>query len=147
MSNSEMTQQQPKQIPIKEGLLTTPLFPFQQVRLMGCKCRACGEVFFGKRLGCENCSREDMEEIILSNRGKLYTYTVIEHLPPGDYKGPDPFIPYGVGLVELPEGLRIVALLTESHNLKIDMELELVVDKFYEDKDGNEVITFKFKPI
>ena len=139
-----------KRIAIDETLLTTPLDPVEQVRLRGTKCRSCGEVFFGKRSGCENCGSEDMEETVLSNRGKLYTYTTIEHLPPGDYKGPrDPFIPFVEGLVELPEGCRIVAPLTVSRNedVKIGMDLELVIDKLYEDADGNEVMAFKFKPV
>jgi len=139
-----------KRIPIDETLLTAPLDPVEQVRLRGTKCRSCGEVFFGKRVGCENCGSEDMEETVLSNRGKLYTYTIIVHLPPGDYKGPrDPFIPFGEGLVELTDGCRIVAPLTvnKDEDIKIGMDLELVVDKLCQDADGNEVMAFKFKPV
>ncbi|MBI2832271.1 MAG: OB-fold domain-containing protein [Chloroflexi bacterium] len=138
---------QKKQVPIKEGFFTMPLSPLENVRLNGSKCRKCGEVFLGKAIGCENCGSADMEELPLSKRGKLYTYTVIEHRPPGDYKGPDPFVPFGEGFVELPEGLRIVAPLTESKNLKIGMDLELVVHKLFEDANGNEVIAYKFKPV
>ena len=136
-------------IPIDETLLTTPLDPVEQVRLKGTKCRNCGEVFFGKRPSCENCTSDDLEEILLSRRGKLYTYTIIGHKPPGDYKGPDPFVPFGEGLVELPEGLRIVAPLTVNKNedIKIGMDLELLVEKLYVDEEGNEVMAFKFKPV
>ena len=104
----------------------------------------------GKHIGCENCGSEDLEAVTLSNKGKLYTFTIMENRPPGDYKGPsDPFVPFGEGLVELPEGCRILAPLTVSkpEDLKIGMDLELVVDKLYEDADGNEVMAFKFKPI
>ncbi len=111
------------------------------------KCRKCGEVFFGKIPGCENCGSTDMEQLPLCKRGKLYTYTVIEHRPPGDYKGPDPFVPFGEGFVELPEGVRIVAPLTESKNLKVGMDLELVVHKLFEDANGDDVIAYKFKPV
>lgn len=147
MVHEKIPEGQPRRIPINEDLLTTPLFPAGQVRLRGSKCRTCGEVFFGKHLSCENCGSEDIEEMPLSRRGKLYTYTVIRHRPPGDYKGPDPFVPFGVGLVELPEGCRVVAPLTASDKLEIGMELELLVDKLYEDEDGHEVMAFKFKPI
>lgn len=138
---------QPKRIPINEDLLMAPLSLPEQAKLRGSKCRSCGEVLFGKHLGCENCGSEDMEEIALSRRGRLYTYTVIGHRPPGDYKGPDPFVPFGEGLVELPEGCRIAAPLTINKDIRVGMELELVVDKLYEDEDGNEVMAFKFKPI
>lgn len=138
-----------KRIPITEGIFTTPLSQLEQVRLKGCKCRNCGEVFWGKRSFCENCSSEDLEDLVLSNKGTLYSYTIIEHRPPGDYKGPEPFVPFGVGLVELPEGVRIVTPLTVNNpaQLEIGMEMELLVEKFYEDENGKEVIAFKFKPV
>ena len=149
MANTGKGQGKPKRVPINEDLLTTPLDNPEQVNLKGTKCRNCGEVFFGKRTSCENCTSEDMEGIVLSRRGKLYTYTIIGHKPPGDYKGPDPFVSFGEGLVELPEGLRIVAPLTVNNHedIKIGMELELVVDKLYVDEEGNEVMAFKFKPV
>jgi uncharacterized OB-fold protein len=96
----------PKRVPIKEGLLTLPLSPTEQVRLAGTRCKPCGESFFGKKSFCKNCFGESMEEIRLSNRGRLYSYTVIRHRPPGDDKGPDPFTPFGLGLVELPEAVK-----------------------------------------
>ena len=138
-----------KKIPITEGIFTTPLSPPEQVRLKGCKCRNCGEVFWGERSFCENCSSDDLEDLVLSNRGNLYSYTIIEHRPAGDYKGPEPFIPFGLGLVELPEGVRIITPLTvnDPAQLKIGMEMELLMEKFCEDEDGSEVMAFKFKPI
>ena len=93
MADESIIQGQPKRVPIDEELLTMPLFPTEQVRLRGSKCRNCREVFFGKLLGCENCGSKDIEDIPLSRRGKLYTYTVVRHRPAGDYKGPDPFVP------------------------------------------------------
>lgn len=136
-------------VPIKEGLLTSPLSPLEQVRLQGSRCRSCGEVFLGIHKGCENCQGDDLESVVLSNRGKLYSYTVIRNRPPGNYVGSEPFVPFAVGLVELPEGLRILSPLTDCDidALEIDTDLELVIGKFYEDQEGNEVIAFKFKPV
>ncbi len=89
-----------------------------------------------------------MEEIRFANRGKLYSYTVIRHRPPGDYKGPDPFVPFGLGLVELPEGIRVLSRIDGDINtLKIGMELELEVYRLYEDAEGNEVMAFHFKKV
>ena len=140
-------------VPINETLLTTPMEPIEQVRLKGTKCRNCGEVFLGKHIGCENCGSEDLEPVILGNKGKLWSFTVVDAPPPGDYKGgpKDPFTPFGVGLVELPEGCRIIAPLSTNkpEDLKacIDKEMELVVEKLYENEEGNEVMAFKFKPV
>lgn len=83
-----------------------------------------------------------MENILLSRRGKLYTYTVVRY-PPPDYKGS---APYGVGIIELPEGIKINSVLTEYENLKIGMEMELVIEKLHEDEKGDKVMTYKFKP-
>ncbi len=151
MTNSEVGKGQPKRIPVNEDLLMAPLSPPEQARLRGSKCRGCGEVFFGKRLSCENCGSEDVEEIALSRKGRLYTYTVIEHRPPGDYKGPDPFVPFATGSVDLPEGIRVPGQMASGYtekNLKIGMEMELIRDKLYDDKEtGNEVICWKWKPV
>jgi uncharacterized OB-fold protein len=140
---------QPKRVGVRDGIFTTPLYPSEQARLKGSKCRVCGEVFLGKHLSCGNCANEDMEEIVLSNRGKLYTHTVIRNRPPGDYKGPEPFVPFGEGLIELPEGIRILSPLIgcDANKLKIGTEWQLVVDVLYVDADGNEVMAFKFKPV
>jgi uncharacterized OB-fold protein len=141
---------QSKRVPIREDLFTQPLDRLEAVRLKGSRCRNCGEVFLGKAPACGNCVGEKMEELILSNRGTLWSYTILRYQPPGNYKGPtDPYIPFAEGLVELPEGIRILAPLTEHDfdKIKIGMPLELVVDKLYTDDNNNEVIAFSFKPV
>lgn len=143
-----MNSQERKRVPIKDGLLTMPLSPPDQVRLIGSKCGTCGEASLGKRPTCPNCGRIGIEEVPLSQKGKLWTYTVIRHRPPGDYKGPEPFVPFGLGLVELPEGIRVLSPIEmDIDHLKIGMELQLLVYKLYENEEGEEVIAFKFKPV
>ncbi|MBU2608663.1 MAG: OB-fold domain-containing protein [Chloroflexi bacterium] len=136
-------------IPVREGLFTMPLSPLEQVRLVGSRCRTCGEVGLGTNFSCQNCAGDDMEVIPLSPEGKLWTYTVIRNRPPGDYKGPDnPYLPLGEGLVELPEGIRVLSPLgNDVDNLEIGMDLRLKVYPLYENNDGNEVIAFKYEPV
>ncbi len=147
---AQSTVQKPvKRVPIREDLFTTPLDDLKQVRLKGSRCRDCGEVFMGKAITCAHCSGENMEEIVLSNRGTLWTYTLIQYQPPGEYKGPvNPFVPFAEGLVELPDGIRIVAPIKECSldAVKIGMPLELVIHEFFQDEDGNQVVAFYFKP-
>ncbi len=144
----QMNSSEKKQIPIKEGLFTEPLSPPEQIRLIGSKCKKCGEISLGKRQTCSNCGRDDMEKIPLSRKGKLWTYTVIRHKPPGDYKGPDPFVPFGLGLVEVPEGIRILApVKCELEKLNVGMGLEMEVYPLYSDENGNEVMAFRFRPV
>ena len=134
-------------IPIREDIFTSPLDPLENLRLQGSRCRSCGEVAFGVANSCQNCAAQDMEVIPLSQDGTLWTFTVIRNRPPGDYKGPDPFVPFGEGLVELAEGILIKTPLGGNPDqLEIGMKIHLVTYKLYDDENGNEVITFRFDP-
>lgn len=132
-----------KQIPINEKILRLST-EVEEPHLIGVKCKSCGEYFFPKRDRCLNCCNEDMEEINLSKRGKIYTYTIIHHSPPG-YNGP---VPYAVGAVELPEGIIILSPLKDFdfNKIKVGMDVEVVFEKIYEDDKGNDIIGYKFKP-
>ena len=138
-----------KRVPVREGFFTSLDKPLEQIQLKGCRCRSCGQAFLGPMAACENCQSPDLEEIALSRRGKLYTYTVLRNKPPGDYKGPEPFQPFAAAMVELPEGLCILSPLKDCNfeRLKVGTPLELVVEPLYVDGEGNEVIAYKFRPV
>lgn len=131
--------------PVREGLFLNIDQSLDQVRLAGSQCSQCGEVTLGSVSHCPNCGSDKLTEIALSERGSLWTYTVARHKPPGDYRGPEPFEPYGIGLVELPEGLRVVT--------RIDGDIdEMEIGKpmvfnpgLRHDPDGSLVITFGFR--
>ena len=57
-------------------------------------------------------------------------------------------MPFGVGLVQLDDVVRVEARLTESDPAKLDfgMEVELQIVPFYVDADGDEIMTFAFAP-
>ncbi|MBC8274256.1 MAG: OB-fold domain-containing protein [Chloroflexi bacterium] len=138
-----------KVIPVKEGLWTTPSSPDGQPQLIGSRCLHCGELYFPKKVRgvCANCQQESLEDVRLSRRGKIHSFSVVMQQPGGGYyKGP---VPYAYGCVDLPEGVRIVSLLTESdpEKLEIDMDVEMVVEKLCDDDEGNVITTFKFKPV
>ena len=132
----------------KDDFFSKPFYPLEKVALMGSRCRNCGEVYFGKAIACQNCRSEDLEDTALGHEGTLYTYTIIRNKPPGDYKGSDPFEPFAVGLVELPEGIRILAPLAgcSFDGIKIGMKLQLSIDEFYEDEEGKTVLSYSFRP-
>ncbi|MFC2065673.1 Zn-ribbon domain-containing OB-fold protein [Chloroflexota bacterium] len=135
-----------KQVPIENGLFTLPSSKSDEPNLIGSKCRNCGEVFFPRQVICSNCSGEDLYEIPLSRRGKVFSSTVLRYGPPL-YKGPLP-IPHG--RVELAEGVIVPTPFTDcdvDETLKIGTEVEMVIEKFGEDEEGNEIITYKFKPV
>jgi uncharacterized OB-fold protein len=87
-----------------------------------------------------------VQPIALGNLGTLWTFTVVRHRPPGNYKGPDPFVPFGIGLVELPEGVRVMSpIRCEPAELRIGMRLAFE-PLLRSDGDGREVVGFVFAP-
>jgi uncharacterized OB-fold protein len=145
-TGSESKNKESKQFLIDEGIFAIPSSPSEEPHLIGSRCKNCGEAAFPKQMGCPNCCSEDVEEILLGPRAKLWSFTNNNYPVPEGYKGP---VPYGIGMVDLPEGPRIVAYLTESdpEKLRVGMDLMLVIDKMFDDEEGNEVIGFKFKPL
>jgi len=111
--------------------------------LIGGKCTSCQAVFFPKQSICPRCTGQSIEETPLSRKGRLYTYTEVYQKPP-DYDGP---IPYLIGRVLLPEGVFVLAQLKAGkEDLKINMDMKLVVESIYRDEIGKEIIGYKFMP-
>jgi len=138
---------QSKRVPLQDGLYT---WPDERPRLIAGKCRQCGELAFPRQQTCASCTSSATDEVLLGRRGTLWTWT-IQHFPPPSppYTGDRAsFAPFGVGYVELPEGIRVEARLTENDptRLRIGMEMELVIEPFGVDDDGNERVTFAFAP-
>jgi uncharacterized OB-fold protein len=138
------------QVPIREGLFT---WPSERPQLIASRCKACGELTFPRQDSCPNCTGRNSEEVLLSRRGKLWTWTV-QHFPPPapPYIGVadrESFVPFGVGYVELPEGIRVEGRLTENDpgKLEVGMDMELVIEKFVDDEEGNQRMTFAFQPV
>jgi uncharacterized OB-fold protein len=135
-----------KQVPIIEGLFT---WPSDKPQLIASRCKKCGTVTFPKAAFCANpdCEkvRENVEVIKLSNRGTIWTWTVQIYAPPAPFKK-EPFEPYGIGMIDTEEGLRVLGILTATDNVRIGMPVEMTVGKLYED-DENEYITWMWKPV
>ena len=136
-----------QEIPIEEGLWSfSP--ETGRVSLIGSRCCSCDELFFPERkLGiCTHCQSRDLERVEFSDRGKICTFTIVYQRPGGGwYKGP---VPYAYGVVELPEGIRIMSLLTSKDldSLDVGMDVSLVVEPLFRDEEGRNVLTYKFKP-
>ncbi|MFB0563838.1 MAG: Zn-ribbon domain-containing OB-fold protein [Candidatus Lokiarchaeia archaeon] len=123
------------------GTLSKPLN--SESLLVGSKCQNCGKVFFPKKRLCTNCYTWDkMEETTLSKKGKIFSWTVssMYGLPP---------IPFGY--VDLPEGIRLFTQFTDcdpcEQNLNIGMDVEMVVQKMWDQFFTKEFVGYKFKPI
>jgi uncharacterized OB-fold protein len=117
--------------------------------LIGTRCTSCGTHYFPKTLSCRNpqCLEKATQDVLLSREGTLYSYTVQHYQPPALFRMAD-WAPYAIGSVELPEGLRVMGMLTgcEPASLTIGMAVELTVETLYRDEQGREVQTYKFQP-
>lgn len=132
-------------VPIREGLLKGPLSCLEDVRLAGGNCSTCGETSLGKANVCPNCGRSTVREVSLSDHGVLWSFTVVRHEPPGDYRGPDPFVPFGLGLVELPDGLRVLSPI-ECNIDQLAIGLKLRFKAYVRQDSDRDVVAFTFAP-
>jgi uncharacterized OB-fold protein len=80
----------------------------------------------------------------LSASGTLWAWTAVTSAPPG-YQGE---VPYGLGVVELPEGIRVIARLTEGNPAALvsGQAMQLRIVPLHTDADGRDVVTFAFAP-
>jgi uncharacterized protein len=129
------------------------LFDWTQdgVRLQSAKCNSCGTYFFpaSHHQHRPGCSREGVENVFLSKRGKLATYTVQYYMCPPPFKTTGDITPYGIGMVEFPEGISVTGILTETdlNTLKIGLNMETTTYTLYKDEAGNDVVTWAFKVV
>ena len=125
-------------VPVREDL-------FDEVdggRLLANQCVSCGRIFFPKAPFCFDCLAKEMKKILLSRRGTLYSYT-IGQMPSTHFQPP-----YAVGLIDLPEGVRVFAPLelTEDRTYRIGMEMEVYIDELWRE-EGKRIMGYKFKRI
>ena len=137
-----------KRVPVAEGLFAETA---DGPRLLGSKCTACGTPYFPKSAVCHNpdCRAKKMEDATFGPRGKLWSYARQDYPPPPPVKYDKPYVPYAVGVVDLADGLRVLGRIStdDVQALDVGMEVELVLEPLCHDEEGNEVITWKFKPL
>jgi len=133
-------------LPIKEGLFHVGQLPDEKPYLIGGKCNVCGYTCFPKKLVCIRCRRDDtMSETKLGPYGILETFAVMQVGPP-DF--PPPYI---MGYVRTMEGALVFTLITgceaQDNALEIGQKMELLVEKIKEDRQGNNLVGWKFRPL
>jgi uncharacterized OB-fold protein len=135
--------------PAVDGWFTTGAEP----ALVASRCTTCGSVFFPPTAGfCRNpaCAGEEFEETALSRRGTVWSYTDAQYQPPPPYvAASDPYVPFALAAVELPEGIVVLGQLAEGYgvgDVHVGSEVEVVVETLYSDDTGDRTI-WRFKPV
>ena len=122
--------------------------------LLGTRCAACGTVFFPREEhACRNpeCQGTDLVEVRLSCRGRVWSYTNACYQPPPPYvPRSDPFEPFTLAAVELPEEqLVVLGQVVDGvgvEDLSVGAEVELVLETLFAD-DETETVVYKWRPV
>lgn len=115
--------------------------------LEGYKCGECGTIFLGHRDVCSKCgARGKMSTTKLSNKGKLYAYSIVHRSFPGIE------VPYVSAVVDLEDGVAVKGNLIDVEpdpdKIAFDMPVEVVYGDALgrKDKDGHSYLSYFFKP-
>lgn len=116
--------------------------------LVGCKCGACGKVYFPRRNICPECRRTSigkMEDYALSRTGKVFTFSIVHEAPDCN----NMLKPYAVAMVQTDDGVMISAQLVDVDidSIEIGMPVRAVLRKL--DSDGESGVIhygYKFVP-
>lgn len=142
--------------PVIEGWFTTGDEP----RLLASRCTTCANIVFppvssdagAAAFYCRNpaCDGEGHESVELSRRGRVWSYTDAQYQPPAPYvPASDPYVPFALAAVELPEGLVVLGQVADGYgvaDLRVGAEVELVVETLHVDETG-ERTTYRWKPV
>ena len=129
-----------------------PIVPYLKIpaqgepHLEGTRCKSCGAVFLGPRTTCSRCGTSGaFEAKRLSNRGELYVYSIVHRSFPGVE------VPYVSAIVDLEGGGTVkgnlIGIEPDPERIRMGMPVEVVYQIApRKDKDGNEYLTYYFKP-
>jgi len=118
----------------------------QRYRYEAGRCSECGKVFFPPRTVCSRCRGREFEKTTLSGEGVLETFTIIRVAPSG-------FVdqaPYAVGIVSLPDGVKMTAQIVDGdpEELAIGDRLRLEFRRVRQDgESGILCYGYKFVPV
>ena len=136
-------------VPAVEGWFTLDDEP----RLLGTRCTTCGTFFFPRQaFFCRNpaCSGTELDEVELSRRGRVWSFTDNRYPPPPPAIASEPFEPYAVAAVELASEQMVVlgqvVRGVDTTALSAGMEMELTLETLYED-DEHEYVVWKWRPV
>jgi uncharacterized OB-fold protein len=112
-----------------------------QPQLIGSHCLACDVRLSPPVSVCPNCASETLEIEAQPRTGSLYTFTVVRVGPATLFR------PFGIGYVDLPNGVRVLAHL-KGEGWAIDQQVVLDFADVGVDADGRHIgaIVFRAAP-
>lgn len=90
-------------------------------QLAGSECAHCGAVTFPSRTICHQCLSSDVRTAPVGSAGELYSWSTV-------YVSSSRPVPYTLGYVDLPRGLRVLAVIdADPASLRIGQQVRLAV--------------------
>ena len=114
-------------------------------KLMGSRCRKCGSLSVPPRSISVKCYQSEMEWVAIKGKGKLVAFTSIAIGPPFMIReGYDRKRPYVSGVIELEEGVKVVARIgggdaSKPETIRIGTPLQM---EFLHRGEGADATTF-----
>ena len=127
-----------------------------------CRNVGCEKKIFPPRDICPYCNQPANIEQNFSGRGEVYSFTTVRDNPPAGF---EKYVPYVVALIDLEEGPRVTAQLTDletkwvtkivegverevmEYQVEMGMPVEMVTRKLSEDGDKGLInYAYKFRP-
>jgi uncharacterized OB-fold protein len=115
--------------------------------LEGYRCKSCQATFLGERNVCSKCgTRGALSAIKLSNKGKLYVYSIVHRSFPGIA------VPYVSAVVDLDGGGTVkgnlIGIEPDPAKIRLGMPVEVVYKDALgrKDKEGNSYVSYFFQP-
>ncbi len=128
--------------------------------LIGTRCTGSGTYFFPPERVMSRApgfTGSPLEEVTLSSRGRLWSYTDARYRPPEPYIAlTDPHEPFCIAAVELAAEQMVVmgqvAAGVQVDQLKVGMEMELTVETLFGELDDDtgeitDVVVWKWRPV
>jgi uncharacterized OB-fold protein len=120
-------------------------------RLLGSRCASCGTPYFPRAAVCHNpdCGASQMADAAFGPDGTLWSCAIQDYPPPSPARFDKPYVPYAMGVVDLRDGLRVLGRIKtdDPHGVRPGTRVTLIIDTLCHDGDGNEVVTWKFRPL
>jgi hypothetical protein len=146
ISNKSLENEMKHGIPVAPGLFHFPLEKGNDPALTGNRCKICDKRFFPKKTLCPYCfEKGDMEDVELDRFGIIYACTLVHINSPSGIKAP-----YSYGYVDImADNIRVFGLFTgaDPFSFHAGQKVELILEPIKIDKEGQEVIGYKFKPV
>lgn len=121
-----------KPIPVLHGEERIYFEEARNHRLVYQRCDDCGAAVFYLRTVCPSCTSESLSIVAAAGNGEIYSFTT-------HYRAANPSfaddVPYTIVLVDMPEGIRVLADLVECppEQVRVGMAVEVLFDDVTEE--------------